>query len=85
MTAQFTHDDWASTAETLDLDALLLDEHFQRIFGWTKEMAGDPRTVVDLGAGAGNGTFGLARTFAKATVVAVDQSETMLNRLRGRR
>lgn len=77
-----SHGDWFDMAENLDLDALLLTEHFRRIFGWIKELAGDPHTIVDLGAGTGTGTFGLARTFPKATVVAVDQSEKMLGQLR---
>lgn len=76
-----SHDDWFHMAEVLDLDAVLLDEHFQRIFGWAKELVGDPRAIVDLGAGTGAGTLGLARTFPKATVVAVDQSERMLGLL----
>ncbi|WP_207344829.1 class I SAM-dependent methyltransferase [Arthrobacter sp. E3] len=76
------HGDWFDMAETLDLDALLLDDHFHRIFGWIKELCGDPHSIVDLGAGTGGGTLGLARTFPEATVVAVDQSGRMLGRLR---
>ena len=77
-----SHDDWSGMAEILKLDALLLDEYFQSIFTWIKEFAAEPRTIVDLGAGIGTSTFGLARTFPEATVVAVDQSETMLHQLR---
>jgi SAM-dependent methyltransferase len=76
-----SHDDESGMAEVLDLDALLLREHLQEIFDWTAVQAGDPRTIVDLGAGTGTGTLGLARTFPQAAVVAVDQSEFMLGRL----
>ncbi|GAA5226421.1 class I SAM-dependent methyltransferase [Paeniglutamicibacter antarcticus] len=69
-------------AELLDLDALLLEAHFRNIFDWTKSQSTDLRTIVDLGAGTGTGTFGLARMFPSATVAAVDQSESMLELLR---
>lgn len=74
-------DDESGLAEVLDLDALLLRDHFQEIFDWTAAQAKDPRTIVDLGAGTGTGTLGLARIFPRASVVAVDQSEFMLSRL----
>lgn len=75
------HDDDSGMAEVLDLDALLLRDHLQEIFDWTAAQANNPRTIVDLGAGTGTGTLGLARTFPRASVVAVDQSEFMLQRL----
>lgn len=68
-------------AETLDLDALLLEGHFGNIFDWIASQSADPRTIVDLGAGTGTGTFGLARTYPGASIVAVDQSESMLELL----
>lgn len=68
-------------AEALDLDALLLHEHLQEIFEWTAAHQGSPGVVMDLGAGTGTGTLGLARTFPDAQVVAVDQSGFMLERL----
>lgn len=73
--------DESGLAETLDLDALLLHEHLQEIFDWTARHQRDPGTIMDLGAGTGTGTLGLARTFPQANVVAVDQSEFMLQRL----
>jgi SAM-dependent methyltransferase len=75
------HSDEPGLAEMLDLDALLLHEHLQEIFDWTAEHEKDPGTILDLGAGTGTGTLGLARTFPEANVVAVDQSEFMLQRL----
>ncbi|MBD7994255.1 methyltransferase domain-containing protein [Arthrobacter sp. Sa2CUA1] len=68
-------------AEALDLDALLLHEHLQEIFEWTAAHQDSPGTIMDLGAGTGTGTLGLARTFPEARVVAVDQSVFMLERL----
>ncbi|WP_312181350.1 class I SAM-dependent methyltransferase [Arthrobacter sp.] len=68
-------------AEALDLDALLLHEHLQEIFDWTASHQKNPGTIMDLGAGTGTGTLGLARTFPDARMVAVDQSEFMLERL----
>ena len=68
-------------AEALDLDALLLHEHLQEIFDWTADLQENPGTIMDMGAGTGTGTLGLARTFPEARVVAVDQSGFMLERL----
>ena len=44
----------------------------------------DVRRVVDLGCGPGVGTATLARTFPEATIVAVDNSEVMLERTAAR-
>lgn len=68
-------------AEMLDRDALLLRKHLQEIFDWVAERQRTPRTILDLGAGTGTGTIGLVRTFPQANVVAVDQSEFMLEYL----
>lgn len=74
------HDE-AGMAEILELDALVLQEHFREILQWTAARQANPGTVMDLGAGTGTGTFGLARTFPEAEVIAVDQSKYMLERL----
>ena len=75
------HSDEQGMADMLDLDAKLLKDHLQEIFAWTAGHQPHPRTILDLGAGTGTGTLGLARTFPGAVVVAVDQSEFMLGRL----
>ncbi|GAA1878088.1 hypothetical protein GCM10009715_26000 [Paeniglutamicibacter psychrophenolicus] len=75
------HSDEQGMAEMLDLDAQLINDHLQEIFAWTAGYQPSPRTVLDLGAGTGTGTLGLARTFPEAGVVALDQSEFMLGRL----
>lgn len=68
-------------AQMLDLDALILREHLHEIFNWIAAHQPAPSTIVDLGAGTGTGTLGLAQTFPHANLVAVDQSEFMLNHL----
>lgn len=65
----------------LDLDAQVAHEHLQEIFRWIAGHQQTPGTIVDLGAGTGTGTIGLARTFPTAKIVAVDQSEFMLDHL----
>ncbi|UPO78400.1 class I SAM-dependent methyltransferase [Arthrobacter sp. Helios] len=75
------HGDESGLAEVLDLDALLLKEHLQEISEWTAAHQPNPATILDLGAGTGTGTLGLTRTFPAAQVVAVDQSEFMLQRV----
>lgn len=77
------HDE-AGMAEILELDAMMLQDHFREILEWTAARQPSPGTVMDLGAGTGTGTFGLARTFPEAEVLAVDQSEYMLDRLRAK-
>jgi SAM-dependent methyltransferase len=42
------------------------------------------RSILDLGAGTGSGSFGLLRHFTDAHVLAIDASEEMLERLRRR-
>ena len=65
----------------LDLDTLLLHEHLQEIFTWVAGHKPARETIVDLGAGTGSGTLGLARTFPNANVVAIDKSQFMLTHL----
>ncbi|GAA4476361.1 hypothetical protein GCM10023094_16050 [Rhodococcus olei] len=76
------HDD-AGLAETLDLDAEALGPVLDEVTRWASRFAPDEvRTVADIGAGTGTGTLALARRFAAADVVAIDRSETMLDRVR---
>jgi SAM-dependent methyltransferase len=72
-------------AELLDLDAEVLHSYLSDVITWVRQQAaGQPRRVLDLGAGTGTGTIALARCFAGADVIAVDQSADMLARIRSR-
>jgi SAM-dependent methyltransferase len=72
-------------AELLDLDAEVVHAYLSDVTAWVRQQAaGQPRRVLDLGAGTGTGTIALARCFAGADVVAVDQSPEMLARIRSR-
>lgn len=73
-------------ADLLDLDAAVLHEYWADVLGWVRREAGDGprRRLVDLGAGTGTGTLGLAHRFGGAEVVAVDSSEEMLARIRAK-
>ncbi|GAB3251560.1 class I SAM-dependent methyltransferase [Arthrobacter pigmenti] len=77
------HNDAASHAELLDLDARILGPYLDEVTGWAEQHAPeDPRVVVDMGAGTGTGTVALAGRFSRAEVIAVDMSESMLDRVK---
>jgi SAM-dependent methyltransferase len=72
-------------ADLLDLDAEVLAEQLHAVRADIGSLADSPvRSILDLGAGTGTGTFGLLRHFAGAHALAVDSSEEMLERLRRR-
>lgn len=69
-------------ADLLDLDAETLGTYLDDVTAWVSQFATDaPRLVVDIGAGTGTGSMALARRFPAATVVAVDSSAAMLERV----
>ena len=79
------HDAHDALSDLLDLDAEVLAEPLQAVRTDIERLVDSPvRSILDLGAGTGAGTFGLLRHFAGAHVVAVDASEKMLERLRRR-
>jgi SAM-dependent methyltransferase len=79
------HHDRHQLAELLDLDAEVLHSYLSDVTAWVRQHAAvGPRRVLDLGAGTGTGTIALARCFAGADVIAVDQSADMLARVRSR-
>ncbi|WP_227999772.1 class I SAM-dependent methyltransferase [Nocardia australiensis] len=73
----------AGQTEILDLDAEVLAESTAAIAAWLPLQAA-PRSVVDLGAGTGAGTFTLLTHFPDAHVTAVDSSIEHLRRLRNK-
>ena len=71
--------------DLLDLDADVLAEQLHAVRADIGRLVDSPvRSILDLGAGTGTGTFGLLRHFAGAHALAVDSSEEMLERLRRR-
>lgn len=70
-----------ATAAMLDLDAEVLGAWLTTATDLVATHHPDARTVVDLGAGTGTGTLALARALPAATVLAVDRSTAMLDRL----
>ncbi len=74
------HDD--ELAALLDLDAEVLGAWLATVSDLVGDLRPDARVVVDLGAGTGTGTLALAARLPHATVVAVDRSPAMLDRLR---
>lgn len=70
-------------AEVLDLDAEMHKGYVEQLLGGiARQLAREPRTVLDIGAGTGAGTLVLARRFPHAEVVAVDRAPEMLARIR---
>lgn len=79
------HDDLDSLSDLLDLDAEVLEEPLHAVRTDIGRLVDSPvRSILDLGAGTGTGTFGLLQHFPGANVLAVDASEQMLERLRHR-
>jgi SAM-dependent methyltransferase len=75
--------DEAAMAEILDLDAEVLHAYLSEVTGWIGELAAapPPGRIIDLGSGTGTGTFALLQRFARADVIALDQSAEMLRHL----
>jgi SAM-dependent methyltransferase len=72
-------------ADLLDLDAEVMSEQLHAVQTDIETLADSPvRSILDLGAGTGSGSFGLLRHFTDAHVLAIDASEEMLERLRRR-
>lgn len=71
-------------AELLDLDGEVLHSYWAAVLTWVRRAATrtSPRRILDLGAGTGNGTIGLAQRFGSAEVIAVDAADDMLDRIR---
>jgi SAM-dependent methyltransferase len=76
----------ADLADLLDLDGEVLHAYWTGALGWVQSAVADRRCerILDLGAGSGTGTIALARRFAGAEVIAVDNSEDMLSRIQAK-
>lgn len=79
------HEHRGGVPALLDLDAEVLAGPLHDVRLDLERLADDPvRTVLDVGAGTGAGTFGLLRHFGQARVIALDADEEMLAHLRAR-
>jgi SAM-dependent methyltransferase len=79
------HDVRDGLADLLELDAEVLAEPLRVVRTDIERLVDSPvRSILDLGAGTGTGTFGLLQHFDGAHALAVDASEEMLERLRRR-
>jgi ubiquinone/menaquinone biosynthesis C-methylase UbiE len=76
----------AALAELLDLDGEVLHRYWTDVLTWVQQAVADagPGRILDLGAGTGVGAVALAQRFAGAEVIAVDNSELMLGRIRAK-
>lgn len=80
--SEHAHGHDADQADLLDLDAEVLGSYLDEVTEWVaQQTAAEPHTVVDLGAGTGTGTLALARRFPAASIVVIDESASMLERL----
>lgn len=76
------HADDSALPELLDLDAEIFAPALREVYADIERAADSPvRSVVDLGAGTGAGTFGLLAHFTDARAIAVDASAAMLTRV----
>ncbi len=82
--AHHAHPTEPEFAELLDLDGEVLHSYWAAVLDWVRETATDVRRILDLGAGTGNGTIGLAQRFEDAEVIAVDTADDMLDRIRAK-
>lgn len=79
-------DDFSADIALLDLDGEVLHAYLSEAVAWVHQVAaGRPvHRILDAGAGTGNGTLALAGQFPGAEVIAVDQSDDLLARLRAK-
>ncbi|MDP9093869.1 MAG: methyltransferase domain-containing protein [Actinomycetota bacterium] len=76
----------ADLADLLDLDGRVLHEYWTQALTWATGAIADAgcERILDLGAGSGTGTIALAQRFGAAEVIAIDNSEDMLSRIRAK-
>jgi SAM-dependent methyltransferase len=79
-------DDEAALATLLDLDAEVFADYVAQVTDWVAGHADGlaASRILDLGCGTGVGTFALLRCAEDAEVIAVDGSDYMLDRVRGK-
>lgn len=80
---EHTHTGEPEFADLLELDGEVLHSYWAAVLTWVRQATrAAPHRVLDLGAGTGTGTIGLAQRFGGAEVLAVDAADDMLHRIR---
>ncbi|MCW8932484.1 MAG: malonyl-ACP O-methyltransferase BioC [Gammaproteobacteria bacterium] len=69
-------------ADTYDGVAILQQEVCERLLERLDYIKVEPQMILDLGAGTGQGTLGLAKQYPNACIVAMDLAENMLKKNR---
>jgi SAM-dependent methyltransferase len=84
--AVHTHVADSASLDLLDLDGEVLADYWSSALSWVHAAVGrrSATTLLDLGAGTGTGSIGLARRFQDADIFAVDLSGASLHRLMGK-
>ncbi|MFJ7077047.1 class I SAM-dependent methyltransferase [Streptomyces sp. NPDC098781] len=79
-----TEVDWAEMGPLLEAQAELFTPLYEHAMAWLAKRQTEPGLIVDAGSGPGVLSCLLADTFPGARIVAVDGSEPLLDRARGR-
>jgi len=81
---EHTEIDWGEMGPRLEAQAELFTPLYEHALAWLAKRQTEPGLVVDAGSGPGVVSCLLADTFPGARIVAVDASQPLLDRARGR-
>ena len=79
---QQIRDSFNKAAAAYDQTALLQQEVCKRLLERLEYIKAAPRVILDLGAGTGQGSFGLAAQYPSAHIISLDLAEKMLLQMR---
>ncbi len=71
-------------ADTYDGFAVMQQEVCKRLLERLDYIKIEPQIILDLGAGTGQGSLGLAQQYPEASIVSMDLAEQMLDKCRGK-
>jgi len=77
-TKQQVRDSFNKAAETYDAFAIVQREVCKRLLERLDYIKIEPKMILDIGAGTGQGNQGLARCYPDAQIIAMDLAENML-------
>jgi len=83
-TKQQVRDAFNKSADSYDAAAILQQEVCKRLLERLEYIKAEPKMIVDIGTGTGQGTRGLARQYPQANIVSVDIAENMLKKNRAK-